>query len=143
MDEASPAMVADRSVAADASTVPAADGARALLEVAGLAKRYGDETALADIAFDVHAAEILGLIGPNGAGKTTLLESVAGLIPADAGRIAWCGAPLAPARRRDVIFYMPDGIRPYRDQPVVRVLRFFAGVYRQPPSRVADVVAAL
>jgi ABC-2 type transport system ATP-binding protein len=38
---------------------------------------------------------------------------------------------------------MPDGIRPYRDQPVVRVLRFFAGVYRQPQNRVADTIAAL
>jgi len=117
--------------------------ARALLRVTGLAKRYGDETALADVAFDVYAGEILGLIGPNGAGKTTLLEAVAGLVPVDAGRIAWCGAPLPPARRRDVIFYMPDGIRPYRDQPVVRVLRFFAGVYRQPSGRVADTIAAL
>jgi ABC-type multidrug transport system ATPase subunit len=114
-----------------------------LLQVAALAKRYGDETALADIAFDVYAGEILGLIGPNGAGKTTLLEAVAGLLPVDAGRIVWCGAPLPPARRRDVVFYMPDGIRPYRDQPVVRVLHFFAGVYRQPDSRVAATIAAL
>src|SRR5215472_1520053 len=125
----------------DAAASPG--GARALLQVAGLAKRYGDETVLADVAFDVYAGEILGLIGPNGAGKTTLLEAVAGLVPVDAGRIAWCGAPLPPARRRDVIFYMPDGIRPYRDQPVVRVLRFFAGVYRQRSGRVADTIAAL
>ena len=116
---------------------------RVLLAVAGLAKRYREEAALSDVAFEVHSGEILGLIGPNGAGKTTLLEAIAGLTPIDAGRIAWCGAPLPLARRRDVIFYMPDGIRPYGDQPVMRVLRFFAGVYRQPDSRVADTIAAL
>jgi ABC-2 type transport system ATP-binding protein len=132
-------MDADRS---SISTIEA-PAAAALLHVAGLTKRFGDETALGDVAFDVHAGEILGLIGPNGAGKTTLLEAVAGLLPVDAGHVAWCGAPLPPARRRDVVFYMPDGIRPHRDQPVVRVLRFFAGVYRQPDSRVADAIAAL
>src|SRR5689334_3372050 len=113
------------------------DHARTLLQVAGLTKRFGDDTALADVAFEVRSGEILGLIGPNGAGKTTLLEAVAGLLPVDAGRIAWCGAPLPPARRRELIFYMPDGIRPYGDQPVMRVLRFFADVYRQPAGRVA------
>jgi len=116
---------------------------RVLLAVAGLAKRYREEAALSDVAVEVHSGEILGLIGPNGAGKTTLLEAVSGLLPADAGRIDWCGAPLAPARRRDVIFYMPDGIRPYGDQPVARVLAFFAGVYRQPAARVAATVAGL
>ena len=137
MDEAQPAIVLDRPVAADAS------GARVLLRAAGLTKHFGDEAALADVTFEVRAGEILGLIGPNGAGKTTLLEAVAGLLPVDAGRVAWCGAPLPPARRRDVIFYMPDGIRPYSDQPVIRVLRFFAGVHRQPDRRVADAIAAL
>jgi ABC-type multidrug transport system ATPase subunit len=131
MNDATPAAVLDRSAAP------------ALLQIAGLAKRYADEAALADVAFDVHPGEILGLIGPNGAGKTTLLEAVAGLLPVDAGSIAWCGAPLPPARRRERIFYMPDGIRPYGDQPVVRVLGFFAGVFRQPAERVADTVAAL
>src|SRR5690242_13590917 len=107
MDEAKPAIVLDRSGAL------AAGSARVLLQVAGLTRRFGDEAALAEVGFDVHAGEILGLIGPNGAGKTTLLEAVAGLLPADAGSVAWCGAPLPPARRRDFVFYMPDGIRPY------------------------------
>jgi ABC-2 type transport system ATP-binding protein len=135
-------MDADR--APDSTRDAAAVGdPRVLLRVDGLTKRWGDEAALADVAFEVRAGEILGLIGPNGAGKTTLLEAVAGLVPIDAGRITWCGAPLPRARRRDVIFYMPDGIRPYGDQPVARVLAFFAGVYRQPADRVAATVAAL
>jgi ABC-2 type transport system ATP-binding protein len=136
-------MVADSSPTSIRHVGAVRHDARALLQIAGLTKRYGDETALADVAFDVHAGEVLGLIGPNGAGKTTLLEAVAGLVPVDAGSVAWRGAPLPPARRRDVIFYMPDGIRPYRDQPVVRVLSFFAGVYRQSADRVADTIAEL
>jgi ABC-type multidrug transport system ATPase subunit len=136
-------MDADTSPGSTRDAARLRDAARTLLQVAGLTKRWGDETALADVAFEVHAGEIVGLIGPNGAGKTTLLEAVAGLVPVDAGRVGWCGATLPPARRRDVVFYMPDGIRPYGDQPVVRVLRFFADVYRQPTERVAAIVAAL
>ena len=42
--------------------------APALMQVAGLCKRYGEQRALADISFTVNAGEVLGLIGPNGAG---------------------------------------------------------------------------
>src|SRR5215510_599902 len=114
-----------------------------LLQVTGLTKRYGDQVALADIALTVRAGEILGLIGPNGAGKTTLLEALAGILPADSADLCWRGAPLPPVRRRDVMFYLPDGLRPYHDQPVARVLAFFAGVYRHSPAYMADVVAAV
>src|SRR5215469_8939420 len=89
--------------------VSALSPSASLLEVAGLTKRYRDELALADVSFDVHAREVLGLIGPNGAGKTTLLEAIAGVLPADAGSIRSEGAALPSARRREVVFYLPDG----------------------------------
>ena len=56
-----------------------ADRAPALMAVAGLCKRYGEQRALADISFAVNAGEVLGLIGPNGAGKTTIMEAIAGV----------------------------------------------------------------
>jgi ABC-type multidrug transport system ATPase subunit len=116
--------------------------AQPLIQVAGLAKTYGDEVALAEISFEVEAGEVLGIIGPNGAGKTTLLEVIAGLLPADAGTVCRHGSPLPAAHRRDAIFYVPDGIRPYQDQHVADVLRFFSGVYRVPAGEVAQVIAA-
>src|SRR5919204_6184088 len=81
-----------------------AEHAPIVLQVTALTKRYGDQVALADIAFTVRAGEILGLIGPNGAGKTTLLEALAGILPADSANMLWRGAPLPPARRRDILF---------------------------------------
>src|SRR5215475_10795205 len=122
---------------------PVAEQAQILLQVTALTKRYVDQVALADIALTVRAGEILGLIGPNGAGKTTLLEALAGVLPADSADLCWRGATLPPARRRDVMFYLLDGMRPYHDQPVVRVLAFFAGVYRRSTAYMADVVAAV
>src|SRR5499427_2131931 len=124
-------MDADQSPIAAIAASPRSVDTPVLLRVVSLAKRYGDEAALADVAFDVRPGEVVGLIGPNGAGKTTLLEAVAGLLPVDGGSVAWCGVPLRRARRRDVMFYLPDGIRPYGDQAVARVLEFFAGVYRR------------
>src|SRR5262245_13971339 len=39
---------------------------RRLIEIAGLGKTYGDQVALADIAFAAAPGEVVGLIGPNG-----------------------------------------------------------------------------
>jgi ABC-2 type transport system ATP-binding protein len=75
-----------------------------LLRVTRLGKRYGEEEALAGVAFSVRAGEVLGLIGPNGAGKTTLLEAIVGLIPVDSGEVFLRGIPLSPTRRRRSIF---------------------------------------
>jgi len=122
---------------------PVEEQAQHLLQVTALTKRYGDQVALADISLTVRAGEILGLIGPNGAGKTTLLEALAGVLPADSADLRWRGEPLPPARRRDVLFYLPDDLRPYHDQPVARVLAFFAGVYRRSTAHMADIVAAV
>jgi ABC-2 type transport system ATP-binding protein len=143
MDGSKPPISAIADAGARSGDRARAERPSGLLHVAGLTKHYGDQRALADIALEVNAGEVLGVIGPNGAGKTSLLEAVAGLIPADAGEIAWCGSPLPLARRREVMFYLPDGIRPYQDQPVARVLEFFAGVHRRAADRVAGTVAAL
>jgi ABC-2 type transport system ATP-binding protein len=115
----------------------------ALLQVRSLAKRYGDQHVLSDISFDARACEVIGLIGPNGAGKTTLLEALAGLLPADQGEVLWHGSSLPPHRRREVMFYLPDGLRPWDDQYVARVLEFFASVYRRLARHVTDVVHAV
>lgn len=61
---------------------------RMVLNVDSLAKRYGEQAALADITFAVRASEIVGIIGPNGAGKTTLLEGLAGILPMDSATFA-------------------------------------------------------
>src|ERR1700720_1513025 len=120
-----------------------ADRAPALMEVVGLAKRYGEQRALADISFAVNTGEVLGLIGPNGAGKTTLMEAVAGVLAADDGRILWRGTPLALPQRREFMFYLPDGLRPWEDQYAARVIEFFAAVYGRPDIFVADTIRSL
>jgi ABC-2 type transport system ATP-binding protein len=115
----------------------------ALLRVISLGKRYGDQHALSEVSFEARAREVIGLIGPNGAGKTTLLEALAGILPTDRGDVLWRGAPLPLRRRREVMFYLPDGLRPWDDQYVAFVLEFFANVYRRLAEYVGEVVHAV
>ena len=67
------------------------------------------------------------ITGRAGAGKTTLLETVVGLLPADAGEVLWHGEPLPASERRNALFYLPDGVRPYQDEATTQVVSFFAG----------------
>jgi ABC-2 type transport system ATP-binding protein len=117
--------------------------ATVLMRVAGLSKRYGDEQALADVSFDVPSNEIVGLIGPNGAGKTTLLEAIAGLIPVDSGDVFWRDNALPFDRRRDSIFFLPDGVRPWQEQHVLHVFKFFAAVYGRSGHTLANTIRLL
>jgi ABC-2 type transport system ATP-binding protein len=126
------------------STSPACSGdTAALLRVADLTKRYGEESAITRITFSATTGEVLGIVGPNGAGKTTLLDVIAGLLAADSGTISWRGQELAPSRRRDALFYLPDGVRPYQDRRAAEVALFFAGVYRRSEAEVANAIAAV
>ncbi len=67
----------------------------AAIEVADLAKAYGDSKSLVravdGVSFDVAEGEFFGILGPNGAGKTTTLEMIEGLRKPDAGAIKVLG----------------------------------------------------
>jgi spermidine/putrescine ABC transporter ATP-binding subunit len=74
------------------------------LEVSGLVKRYGVQTALDGVSITAGAGEFFTLLGPSGCGKTTLLRCVAGFARPDAGQIMADGARLdtLPAHARDI-----------------------------------------
>ncbi|MEO8336332.1 MAG: ABC transporter ATP-binding protein [bacterium] len=114
-----------------------------LLVVTGLSKRFGGLQALHEARFSVRPGEVLGLIGPNGSGKTTLFECVAGLLPADSGDVSAGGASLTAEARKDVLYFMPDGIRPWPDQTVGWAVEFVGGMYGVTGARSAEIIASL
>ena len=61
--------------------------------------RFGGETALNDVTFDVKEKEILGLIGPNGAGKTTIFNVITGVYQITSGVIEFQGNSLKGIKR--------------------------------------------
>jgi ABC-type multidrug transport system ATPase subunit len=114
-----------------------------LLKAQGITKRYGRSTVLENAGFSIHEGEVLGLIGPNGAGKTTLFECLAGLLPTDGGTVEFRGALLPAGRRKQSLFYLPDGIRPWPDQPVHWALAFFEALYGRPRGEGAALASDL
>jgi ABC-2 type transport system ATP-binding protein len=99
------------------------------LAVANLSARRGTRQVLTGVSFTARPGEILGVIGPNGAGKTTLFECVAGLLPYD-GKVD-----------TDLLFYVPDGIRPWPDQTVRWTLELTSRMFetRLDESLLADL----
>jgi branched-chain amino acid transport system ATP-binding protein len=79
--------------------------APALLETAGLTKRFGRVAALSEVTVRMELGETVGVIGPNGAGKTTLFDCVLGVIQPDAGSVMFEGRRIdrLPAFRRSLL----------------------------------------
>ena len=101
-----------------------------LIEISGLAKRYGDQEALCGIDLAVPAGAAFGLLGPNGAGKTTLLNLLFGLTPPSAGEIRVGGRDLRRHLRaiRAEMGYVPQDLAFYPSLSGRRNLDLFAGV---------------
>jgi lipopolysaccharide export system ATP-binding protein len=59
----------------------------ASLSATGLVKRYRGRAVVDGVSLSLRGGEIVGLLGPNGAGKTTCFYMIAGLVPADGGRV--------------------------------------------------------
>ncbi|WP_371679621.1 ATP-binding cassette domain-containing protein [Streptomyces sp. NBC_01276] len=74
----------------------------AAVEVRGLHKRFGAQTALDRVDLTVAPGTVCGLLGPNGAGKTTLVRILATLSLPDGGhaRVAGFDVVSDPARVR-------------------------------------------
>jgi putative ABC transport system ATP-binding protein len=58
-----------------------------MLYISGLVKRFGARTVLNQVSLRIGAGEYVAVVGESGIGKSTLLNIVAGLEPADAGKV--------------------------------------------------------
>lgn len=74
----------------------------ALLEVAGVSRRFGGLQALEDVSFTVEDGSVQAIIGPNGAGKTTLLDIITGFTRPDAGEVMFEGASIIRTQPYDL-----------------------------------------
>ncbi len=116
----------------------------ALLEVAGMTKRYGGLVAVNAVSFAVETGEILGIIGPNGAGKTTLFGLISGFIRPDAGTVQFEGqriTGMAPERlvRRGLVRSFQI-VQTFADMPALDVITT-AALVKRPLNEAVDYAA--
>lgn len=62
-----------------------------LVNLESVSKSYGVKPLLSNVSLGVQAGDRIGVVGLNGGGKTTLLEVLAGVEPADQGRVSRVG----------------------------------------------------
>ena len=81
-----------------------------MIELDGLAKRYGDFEALRGLNLRVERGEIFALLGPNGAGKTTTMRILMGFLKPSAGKARIAGLDCFEQRVELMrkVGYLPD-----------------------------------
>ncbi len=96
-----------------------------MLEVRELTRRFGDNTVVDRVSFDVPAGEMTGFVGANGAGKTTTMRMIMGVLGSDEGQVLWDGHPITRLDRRS-FGYMPEERGLYPKQPILEQLVYIA-----------------
>jgi ABC-2 type transport system ATP-binding protein len=108
-----------------------AEQSKAVVQVKGLHKSYGDVHALRGLDLEVGAGQILGFLGPNGAGKTTAIKIISGFIAADSGSASVCGFDCESQSLdvKQVLGYLPENNPLYLEMRVVDALGFIAAAH--------------
>lgn len=112
------------------------------LQVIGITKKYGEQTALDNISFEVKKGEIVGFLGPNGAGKSSLMKILTTYLQADAGQAFVNGEDVAlnPKKVQAVVGYLPEHNPLYLDFYVREYLQFNASIYKINKARIEQVI---
>ena len=108
-----------------------------MLEVRGIAKRFGETTAIDGVSFHAAKGEVVGFLGPNGAGKTTTLRILSTYLTPDAGSASVAGYDVVeqPMEVRRRIGYLPEHPPLYTDLTVDEFLSFCAALRGVPRAR--------
>ena len=104
-----------------------------MIKVQNLVKRYGEQTVLSDVTFDVKTQEIFALLGPSGAGKTTIINILTKLTTADSGTADVMATP------RELGLMLDQGGL-YPNLSCTDNLNLYARIYRLPLSRVRETL---
>ena len=93
-----------------------------MLRLRNLDAGYGKLSVLRRVSLHVRQGEIVTIVGANGAGKTTLLRTVAGLVRARAGEIAFDGRDVSRLATEKVVALgcslVPEGRQVFAPMPV-------------------------
>ena len=101
-----------------------------------LTKRFGAQTAVDGLTFEVPPGQIVGFLGPNGAGKSTTLKMLTGMLEPTSGNATVCGHDLrsqAIEVKRNVGF-VPESGAVFESLTGLEYLEMVAALYKIPPN---------
>ncbi|WP_338232118.1 ABC transporter ATP-binding protein [Companilactobacillus muriivasis] len=121
--------------------------ANAIISMKDVVKKFGKETVLNHINFDIPQGKIIGLIGPSGAGKSTIIKIILGMEKTQQGTATVFGKVMPNRQLLNRIGYMAQTDALYEALTAKENLQFYAdmkGVAGQKAHRqilhVAEVV---
>lgn len=82
----------------------------------------------------VRAGEVFGFLGPNGAGKTTTMNVLLGFVAPSGGDAHLFGVSVREPIARQRIGFLPELTYYYKFLTAEELLRFYARIFRIPPS---------
>jgi ABC-2 type transport system ATP-binding protein len=100
--------------------------------ISNLSKKYGKQTVLNNINFEIGEGEIVGFLGPNGAGKTTTMKILVGALAYEKGSVKICGLEMNQNQLKTsaLVGYLPEQNPQYMDMYVKEYLLFVAEMYK-------------
>ena len=80
------------------------------LKIENLTAGYDTGVVLENLSLNVAPGEFLSLLGPSGCGKSTLMKAIAGIVPAQSGRITLDGLDIThlPIHKRGTVIVFQD-----------------------------------
>jgi|TARA_B100001964_G_scaffold167309_1_gene183764 Cu-processing system ATP-binding protein len=115
-----------------------------VIQLEGVAKRFGEIEALAALDLEIRDGEWLGVLGRNGSGKTSLLRILVGLSQPSSGKILFDGQePDTEAWRRvhRTLGFMPERVSFFEHLTGEKTLRYFARLKGVAQHEVAPLLA--
>lgn len=102
------------------------------ISIINLSKKYGEQTVLNNINFEIGEGEVVGFLGPNGAGKTTTMKILAGSLGYETGSAKICGFEVNENQLKTsaLVGYLPELNPQYADMYVKEYLLFVAETYK-------------
>ena len=113
---------------------------RCMVSLHELTKRFGAQTAVDALSFEIPAGQIVGFLGPNGAGKSTTLKMLIGMIEPTSGTASICGFDLqreAIEVKRNVGF-VPESGAVFESLTGLEYLELIAALYGIPGDAARD-----
>ncbi|AKP67792.1 ABC transporter ATP-binding protein [Companilactobacillus ginsenosidimutans] len=100
--------------------------AKPIISMKNIVKKFGDQTVLNHVNFDIAEGKIIGLIGPSGAGKSTIIKIILGMEKTQDGTATVFGQVMPNRQLLSRIGYMAQTDALYDALSARENLKFYA-----------------